>query len=112
MRLALVHLAPDEQAAELFAEHGLDDVARFSDPQGELYAKYHLGRGGLRQILGPRVLWRALRALFKGHGVGRPVGDPRRMPGAFLLDQGAIKRAFRPDTVSDRPDYEELCRAT
>ena len=112
MRLALVHQAPDEQAAELFAKYGLDDVARFSDPQGELYERYHLGRGRLGQLLGPRVLWRALRSFFRGHGVGKPVGDPRRMPGAFLIDKGAIRRAFRPERVSDRPDYLELCRAT
>jgi hypothetical protein len=111
VRLALVHLGTDEQAAELFSKFGLGDVARFSDPKAELYAEYHLGRGGAREIFAPRVVGRALGALFRGHGVGKPVGDPRQMPGAFLLEKGEIKRAFRPEKVSDRPDYEALCRA-
>jgi hypothetical protein len=112
VRLALVHLGSDEQAGELFGRFGLEDLPRFADPQGELYTRFGLGRGGALQFLTPRVWWRAIAALLKGHGFGKPVGDARRMPGAFLVDKGVVVRAFRHATVADRPDYEALYRAT
>ena len=45
VRLALVHLAPDEDARELFAKYGLEDVTRFSDPDKKIYGEFGLGRG-------------------------------------------------------------------
>ena len=48
VRLALVHLGADEQAAAMFAKHDLADVARFSDPDKKLYAEFGFARGGAK----------------------------------------------------------------
>lgn len=109
MRLALVHLASETEAAPFFARHGLADVPRFSDPRQELYRAFGLQRGRWWQVLGPKVFWRGfVAAVLKGHGFGWPKHDPLQLPGAFLLRDGVIVRAFRHATSADRPDYCEL----
>jgi hypothetical protein len=49
-----------------------------------------------------------LSAWTRGHFAFFPAGDVERMPGAFLLQQGEIRKAFRHKLVSDRPDYLAL----
>ena len=110
VRLALVHLGSDRQAADMFARYDLADVARFSDPEKRLYAEFGFTRGGVKAFLAPRVWWRGLKGLLKGHGVGKPVGDPLQMPGAVLLDGGDAVRTYRYETVADMPDFEQLAR--
>jgi len=49
-----------------------------------------------------------LSAWSRGHFLGYPAGDIERMPGAFLMDRGEIRKAFRHKLISDRPDYVAL----
>jgi hypothetical protein len=111
--IVLVHMGEDdEQARAFFANYGLDDVPRISDPRRQLYTAFGLGRGTFGQLLGPRVWWRGLVAFLRGHGVGRLAGDGFQMPGVFLLRNGLVVRSFRHGRASDRPDYESLvCEA-
>jgi hypothetical protein len=111
VRLALIHLGTDEQAAAMFAKYDLADVARFSDPEKKLYAGFGFTRGGAKAFLAPRVWWRGLKGLLKGHGFGKPVGDPLQMPGAVLLENGKAVRTYRYETVADMPDFEEIAGA-
>ena len=105
-RIVLVHMSPDDDAATFFARYGLDDVVRVSDPQRELYRSFELQRGNLRQLFGPRVWFRGWKAgVLDGHGVGRLQGDGLQMPGAFLVRDGRIVRAWRHASAADRPDY-------
>ncbi len=109
MRLALVHLGTDEQARELFAKYKLDDVARFSDPDKNIYREFELKRGNpISLILHPKIWWRGLKAIFAGYGAGKPVGDPWQMPGAVLLEQGQVVRSYNYKTVADLPNFQEL----
>jgi hypothetical protein len=62
----------------------------------------------LRQYLNSESMLRMLGAWTRGHFVGFPAGDVQRMPGAFLLQKGEIRKAFRHKLVSDRPDYLAL----
>lgn len=102
-------MGTDEQARALFDRYGLADVERVSDPGQDLYRAFGLRRGRFGQLFHPKVLWRGLvAALFRGHGVGRPVGDALQMPGAFLVRDGEVLRAFRHSTAADAPDYEDL----
>jgi hypothetical protein len=105
-QVAFVHLGADEDAAPLFAAHGLADVPRVSDREGALYEAFGLGRAGPRQLLTPSVWGRFFQAMT--HGVGLPVGDTLRMPGVFLLRDGEIVQTFRHETIADRPDYDAL----
>jgi peroxiredoxin len=108
-RIALVHMGSPEQGADLFAHYGLADVGQVSDPEQRLYRAFQLERGGLRQLLGPKVWWRGFKAaILDRHGFGRPPTDVRQMPGAFLIRHGRIVRSFRHATAADRPDYAAL----
>jgi hypothetical protein len=112
IRIVLVHMSPDDTAREFFARYGLDDVPRIADPQRALYRAFGLARGSLRQLFGPRVWWRGLKAgLLSGHGVGRLQGDGFQMPGAFLLHRGEVQAAYLHVDASDRPDYCRLADA-
>ena len=87
--------------------------ARFvflADPEQKAYAAYGLDRGTLRQVAGPKVWLRSIRAIARG-GVGKAVGDIWQMPGAFVIDrEGRIRYAHYPTHQADRPDHEEMVR--
>ncbi len=107
-KLAFVHLGTEEKAQWFFKPYGLLDVPRFGDPEGPLYQAFGLLRAELRQYLNSESIARMLLAWSRGHWVGLPAGDIQRMPGAFLMDRGEIRKAFRHKLVSDRPDYVAL----
>ena len=107
--IVLVHMMEDGAAAELFARYGLDDVPRISDTERRLYGAFELRRGGVGEVVGPRVWWRGFKtAILRRHGFGKPAGDIFQLPGAFLLVGGRIVRAHRGRTSADRPDFDDL----
>ena len=107
-RIILVHMG-DAQAMQAQVEkHGLASVDRICDREQRLYRAFGLGRGTLRQLFGPKVMWRAVGALWR-HGIGRPSADGFQMPGVFLLRNSGIVRRFRHRTAADRPDYAGIC---
>ena len=106
--IVLLHPGNEQAAAELFEFHGLGDLPRFADPDRVLYRSLGLSRGSLRQLAGPRVVWRAIGAALRGHRPGRPDGDVRQMPGVFLVDDGRVVQAFRHRDVAERPDYRAI----
>ena len=107
MSLAIVHMSTDDQARALAAQYKLDDVPRVSDPEQRLYAAFGLTRGKVLNVVGPQVWLRGLAAVIK-HGIGIPQGDVLQMPGAFVLHNNEIVRAFRHTTSADLPDFEGL----
>lgn len=109
-RIAIVHMEPPSAAGPLLARYGLADVTAMSDPSAAVYESCGLGRGRTGQLVGPSILLRWLRSAFlERHGAGWTGADVRRMPGAFLVRNGRIVRAFRHATTADRPDYTALC---
>ena len=108
VQIALVHMGDEASAAEFFAEYGLGDLPRISDPDRTLYASLGLQRGRLRQLFGLKVWLRGIAASLKGHRVGKLMGDGFQMPGVFLIDNGRVAKAFRHATAADRPDYTAL----
>jgi hypothetical protein len=107
-QVAFVHMGTEDQARPFFTRYGFLDLPRFSDPGCGLYRAFGLERGTPAQLFGPTVVLRGVQALFGGHGLGLPVGDPFQMPGVFLLHQGRILQGYRHETVGDVPDYEAL----
>lgn len=108
-KIVFVHMSEDKEAAEFFEEYGMGDVARVSDPSGDIYRTFNLHRGNRSQLLGWKVLKRGVEAgLIKGHGVGLPAGDIRQMPGVFLIYRGELLKSFRHKSSSDRPDYTAM----
>jgi hypothetical protein len=108
--LAFVHPNPEAQAAMVAREHGLDDIPRFSDPEGRLYRAFGLGRARLADFLRPGTIKRYWEAWRAGHRISKPTGDVRLMPGVFLLHNGTLVRAYRHRTPADRPDYVALAQ--
>lgn len=106
--LAFVHMGSESEAAAFFARYGLADVERVGDPEGRLYRAVRLARGGGRQLLSPTIVRRGLAAALQGHLPGRIGGDPRQLPGVFLVLDGTTVREFRHANAADRPDYLEL----
>ena len=79
-----------------------------SDPDGELYRGFGLGLGSVTQLVGPSVVACSLRAAAKGHGIGRPVGDPRQMPGLFQVAGDRVLWRHDFAHAGDHPDFESL----
>jgi hypothetical protein len=108
-QLAFVHMSIEEQAGKFFANYGLEDAERVSDPQRKLYKIFNLARGGWSQFLSLTTLRRMFVAgVLNGHGLGKLAGDAFQMPGVFLIQESRIVRAFVHRTVADQPNYLEL----
>ncbi len=104
--ICLVHMTDEARAADFFAKYNLADVPRVSDPDKRLYAALELQRGTLSQLFGPRLWLRGFVAGVLGrHFVGPLQGDGFQMPGAFLIHNARLVRAFRHQDAADRPDY-------
>lgn len=73
-----------------------------ADPSGAAYRAYDLPRGGIRQILGPAVLARGIKAFLKGARGGRPVGPVKQLSGEFFIfSDGVIRAAHRARHAGD-----------
>lgn len=104
--LVLVHMLKSGEETRYLADHS--DIARIADPHCELYRAFGLGKGGIRELLGPRVWWLGFLSVYKGCGVGHLAGDGRQMPGAFLFHHGRIVASQRAKSASDLPDLPAL----
>ncbi|MBY0262816.1 MAG: AhpC/TSA family protein [Phycisphaerales bacterium] len=112
--VVVVGLAPGvDRLRAIGDKHGLRDAVYSADPERLLYRALELGRGTFVQLFGPRVWLRGVAAFLAGHGLGRPEGDGFQMPGAFVVHDGRVLRAFRHATAADRPNLAELaCPST
>jgi hypothetical protein len=105
-----IHQGTVEQG-EAFFGRVHPEARAVSDPDRELYEAFGRRRGRLRQLLGLKVWWGALRALFKGNFVGKPMGDPLMMPGTLLAQGERILWEHDPDNAGDHPSREEILGA-
>ena len=87
------------------------EVRAIADPEARLYDAFGLSRGGVGQVLAPRVWLRGFQALFRGHLVGKPVGDVWRMPGYFLIEAGRVTWYYQPHDSADHPDWNTVPRS-
>lgn len=86
----------DPQYTEKFRKDLSIDANIICDPERELYRAFGLGSGTLGQLLGPRVVLNATALMLKGRVMRRPIGDPKQMPGVFIIDQtGSIRWASK-----------------
>lgn len=96
-----------EQAAEFRAKLKTE-LTLLADAGREAYRAYGLRRGTWREVIGPKVWPRLLKAAIRG-GAGKPVGDVWQMPGAFVIDtRGIIRYAHYPGDQAERPSNDEL----
>lgn len=111
-RIVVVHQSEEAKAQKFFAKYGLEDLSRISDPERKLYEVFDLEVGTRTQVFG----WKSwLKGFYAGiiqrHGIGALDGDGYQMPGAFLLREQTLVRAYRHVSPADWVDYCALSAA-
>ncbi len=82
-----------------------------SDPDAKLYRAFDVPRGNLKQIAGPSVWGKAIRALWRT-GFGVPRGDLRQLQATLVIDtRGIIRYAHQGKNSADNPSNAELLQA-
>ncbi|MEL7237334.1 MAG: AhpC/TSA family protein, partial [Planctomycetota bacterium] len=115
-KVVFLHQGTPRQG-EVFFGHRWPGTAAISDPQHRLYDALHLRRGNTWNMFRPVVWWLGFKAMLKGHFIGKPVGDPWRMPGLAMVDpprpgeDATIRWQFRFEHAGSRPDYDTLVDA-
>lgn len=109
VRPVIVHMGSLDQGQQMLREYGCEEFDQVSDPTRRVYQALELRLGTLAELFGPRTFWRALAegTVFR-FGFGRIVGSALQMPGAFLIRDGRIVKAYRHAFSGDRPNYVEL----
>ncbi|MBN2476828.1 MAG: redoxin domain-containing protein [Pirellulales bacterium] len=105
--LLLVTMGTPQQAA-MFRDKFQFEATFLADAQRQAYRAFGLERGTMGQVLGPRVWLGLLKGMARG-GVGKPIGDVRQMPGAFVVDrQGIVRYTHYPSHQAEAPSYQEI----
>ena len=91
-----------------FFENHWPEASAIADESGQVFQGFSRERGSLKQLFGFPVWGRALRAFFQGYGLGKPSGDPRMMPGVFLIRDSIILHEAPMRHVGDHPDFAKL----
>ena len=105
----------------LFHQGNVDEGQRFldrfwpearavSDAELWFFGRAGLGRGTIRQLIGPRVWIAGARALARGNTMGKPVGDSRIMPAMLLVEGDRVLWRHEYAHAGDRPDLDEITR--
>ena len=98
------------QGARFFRTHWPEAHA-VADKERLFFEAFGCPRATLRQLFGVRALAAGWRALRKGNGLGKPVGDPAVMPGALLLRGERIVWTHEFGHAGDHPDWSEVVHA-
>ena len=104
----LVHQGDVDTGEDFFARFW-PEAAAISDPDKHLYKAFDIGRATFGQGFGPMVWSCAIRSIAKGNTIGKMVGDPWLMPGAFLITPDrsiAWQHQFK--HVADHPDWASV----
>jgi hypothetical protein len=94
-------------ADQWFAQHGLLDVPRFSDPQHHLYRAFDLQDGSLFELAHPRV-WKRWLSTALTRGAGMQGRHWRQLTGVFVVQGADVLSAVRHRNSAARPDYLAL----
>ncbi len=97
-----------EEGAAFFAAMWPEAHALADAPPYALYRAFGLEQGTASQMMSLGVLTCSIRAVAKGSIPGKPVGDPRQMPGLFLVqgDRVLWQRDYK--HAGDSPKWAEL----
>ena len=105
-QVAFVHMSTPQEADAWFAQYGVPDIVRISDPGKQLYRAFGLDEARLSSLLHPRVWWPWFRtAVIEGHGAGAAGRNWRQLTGVFLIHRGKVLDCLRHQDSTARPDY-------
>jgi hypothetical protein len=97
---------PDEGRS--FFEQYWPDARAVSDPAKQFYTAFGIRQATLGQTYGIRVWTCHFRAMTKGSVIGKPIGDPWIMPGAFLVHGADVLWSHPYKHQGDRPDWTSV----
>ncbi len=81
------------------------------DPNGVIFKRFGIGKAGLTQYAGPRVMLQVARAIREGYRRGRREGEERQLPADLIIDpKGIIRFVHLAADISDTTSLEELFR--
>jgi peroxiredoxin len=83
-----------------------------SDPDRRLYQAFQLRRMSVLGVLSPGVAVKGLSAVARGHGLGRPIGDVRQLPGVFIVGtDGRVLWGHNPEDPAGHPSPAVILQA-
>ena len=107
---AIVTMDTPEQAAELSRRYQCAFPC-LSDPRAEAYRAFGLERGGVAQVMAPRIILRAAASALK-RNYGGPMGDVFQMGGTFVIDrEGIVRYCYRNRDAADNAPIDEVVAA-
>lgn len=109
-QLAFVHIGSEENAKRFFGDYDLEDTPRLSDREGKFYKVFGLEEAKFKDVLNFATFWAGIKAMLKGFRQKKTQGNPRIMPGFFLIHNGLIVRSFIHNSASDHPEFLEFVR--
>lgn len=102
--------APDQVAA--YQRTLLAPLPVLVDETRATYAAYHLGRGSVWRVWGPKIWLAYARLMLRDRRFHRPTEDTLQLGGDFVVGRdGRVAYAFRSADPDDRPSVDELLAA-
>ncbi len=109
IQLVIVHHDTPANGAAWISKYDLGKCEQISDPDGQLYAQFELGKTNWWDLAGPHTWWPGFKAtILQFNGVGIPVGDVKQLTGAFIIHRGRIVKSFRQKLSHQSPDYNQM----
>ena len=107
--MLFIHSATTEEAKDFFGTFW-PEARAVSDPDKGLYTGFDLKSGSLREIFGPGVWLKALRARSRGYTYRGMIGNVWLMPGIFFVKDEEVFWSWRYRNIGDQPDFSGIPR--
>lgn len=108
IEVAFVHVGSEADAKEFFTEFGMEDKLRFSDPESRYYTVFGVNQQSLLRMLSPETFKNGLRAINSGNRQGKVQGNPKAMPGLFLISKGVVVKKYIHRNPGDKPNLADF----
>lgn len=108
-QVLFVSMATKEEAAA-FAGRLWPEARVIADPHKVLYDAFGVERGGVREMVGPRSVARAIQATAKGHLRRATQEDRRTLPTFLVVVDERIRWRFDGGHAGHRPDLASIPR--
>ncbi len=106
-RILFFHLGSPKEGNQ-FLEAEWAEARAVSDPEAGFYDAFSFGRGRIGQIIGFAALRSGFQAWRKGHRLGKPVGDTRRMSGVVAIRDRQLIWRHEYRHGGDHPDFANI----
>ena len=110
-QVVLVGMGTPSESAEFAAKFNVP-FPLVADPEKKLYRKFELKQMSTLGFFSPSVALKGVAAMVGGHGIGKPQGDVRQLPGVFIINTaGQIVFSHFSGNPADHPDLKAILAA-